>query len=289
VTPAVRAGAQAVKDIATPENIATAVGGTAGAAVGHLVGEPVGAGIAGATAGRAFGKAFSKRLAAGAPKSEIPTSPATPPAADLEGVTSPQTEFAASTPPEAVTEETGPAPSTQAPKPPTKAAADLMQQLNDALGGKPLQKGIPLRNQGKAASLPEGFTPVNSTALKGYKYDPATQEFDAITNDGARYRHGEVTPEQFQAFEQAKSKGTAWSELRNAPGVTPLGKVDITGKLQPRIKPQPRTVVLDPTTNRPEFSDVVSAKTGIPEEDLEDLLTQSLKQARAQKAARATP
>jgi len=131
------------------------------------------------------------------------------------------------------------APATAAP-PVETSPGKLGELLTEGLGGKKLVPGVPLRNQPAAmgAKLPEGFTPVESSALKGYKYDPATQEFDAITNSGQRLRHSEVTPEQFKTFEQADSKGKAWNELRKGPGVTPRGKVDIEGKLQPRIKPR---------------------------------------------------
>lgn len=134
----------------------------------------------------------------------------------------------------------------------------IQRLLSDALGNKPLKPGVALKNQPAAAAksdLPEGFTPVKSSVLKGYKYDPATQEFEGVTNTGQVYRHAEVTPDQFQKFAAADSKGKAWNELRN--NATPLGKVN-NGVLQPRIKPS-RTIVMD-ENGRPEFSDVIEAK-----------------------------
>jgi hypothetical protein len=147
--------------------------------------------------------------------------------------------------------ETIPAPATpaaritspiEAPKVDTGKLGNL---LNESLGGKPLQKGVSLRNQkpltnlqqqitdaappsaqtpkapltnlskqiaDAAHPLPEGFTPVESSVLKGYKYDPAKQEFSAITNTGQRYTHAEVTPEEARAFESSDSKGTDWNK-----------------------------------------------------------------------------
>jgi hypothetical protein len=204
--------------------------------------------------------------------------------------------------------------STTAAQPAPKVTpAKVEEQIRESLGGTPtptIKPGVTMRNQAAASSLPEGFTPVKSSALQGYKYDAATQEFDAITNTGQRFRHGEVTQDQFDAFEKADSKGKAWSDLRNSPGVTPLGKVDISGKLQPRVKPQfQRSVEMDPETGQPEFSDVIAAKkngqaaaqpqteaapaaesgktktpTASTEEDLTSLLQKSLEKAKPQSA-----
>lgn len=110
--------------------------------------------------------------------------------------------------------------SVAAPKP-TVTPAQVESSLNDALGGQKLQPGVSLRNQPAAMAaargkLPEGFTPVNSSVLKGYKYDPDAQEFTAITQNGQSYTHGEVTSDQVAAFEKSPSQGKAWtSEIRN--------------------------------------------------------------------------
>lgn len=210
----------------------------------------------------------------------------------LTGEIAPE-EAAAAAPPPAATPKTSP--------------AAVKQQLNNALGVEPvnIKPGVSMRNQAAAQGLklPEGFTPVDSSVLKAYKYDPATQEFDAITNSGQRFRHAEVSPEQFKAFEDADSKGKAWNDLRNGAGVTPLGKVNENGVLQPRIKP--RSVVTDPETGKPEFSDVLDAKQNGGQnggqnevqpkakaaaagasgatDDLTSLLQQSLDQVKAEK------
>jgi hypothetical protein len=110
---------------------------------------------------------------------------------------------------------------------PQSAKARLEELLNEGLGGKPLEQGVALKNQG--VKLPQGFTPVESSALKGYRYNPESSEFQAISQNGQHYIYGDVSPEQAADFEAADSKGTAWNNLRKAPGVTLTAKV-INGK-----------------------------------------------------------
>jgi hypothetical protein len=121
---------------------------------------------------------------------------------------------------------------------PTPAAtpANVEQALNQSLGGQPLVRGVSLRNQPTAQAvaagkLPEGFTPVDSSVLKGYKYDPATQRFSAILKNGQSYVHGEVTPDLVSAFEAADSKGAAWTKaIRNGPGTVLVEKNGVAVK-----------------------------------------------------------
>jgi hypothetical protein len=267
----------------------------------------------------------------------------TPPAAeaaaasaadDLEGVTSPQTEAAGELAEESAPEAT-PQNAAAARKLDTSPKA-VQQQLEDALGGKKLVPGVSLKNQITAqgaatGALPEGFTPVESSALKGYKYDPAAREFEYVTKDGSHYVRGDVDPEAAAQFEKTAadtgSFGKAWHELRNNPqGGVGQFKV-LNGKRVPVIKTGPitdlaqqikdsaepsqaptgktlgnlpqaikksvkaRSVVVDPATGRPEFSDVLEAKqptTGAPEQDLTAQLTKSVEQAKAKKAAAAS-
>lgn len=369
VSAGVKAGAGAVKDAATLENLSTAGGAAAGGALGHAIGEPVGLGLSGAALGKVFGKALAKRLAT-AP--EEPAAPATlpegfspapkplrgppgsvdnpapaPPSARAAPAPAPAASAAAAveeSPLDTVAREGDVQPVLQkayrdtlvqkianpdtpyaeriratdelhnldhpelkniqprgaeatrqrfqgmekpaeagAPRPISGESAlrqtlqgedkpslleiakergvevtpedklpnaeangklvdkiidnfsddeldgmrsqvtakQLGQQLNDALGGKPLQKGVSLRNQGKRAappaadtSLPAGFTADDSSALQGHKYDPETREFESITQSGQHYVHGDVTPEAAQAFEDADSKGRAWQDIR---------------------------------------------------------------------------
>jgi hypothetical protein len=161
-----------------------------------------------------------------------------------------------------------PAPQPAAPPAPT-STANLTQTLNDALGGKPLKPHVPLRQQlqtatPKASTLPTGFTPVESTVLKGYKYDAAAQEFTAITQNGQTYTHGEVTPDQVAAFESADSQGRAWTqEIRNN---SPLVR-----KNGVPVKPVQRAV--EPETTESTSEDRLGAQ-----------LQESLRQARASRA-----
>jgi hypothetical protein len=270
------------------------IGASVGAGVGHATGIP-GAAEVGGAAGYALGKELLPQVKIPGEHFGLPDSVEGGPESAPEYQPPAVAPAKAAAPPAA-------APPAAAPQS-TATPAAVEKQLNDALGGKPLQPGVSLRNQGKvpaAASLPEGFTPVESSSvLKGYKYDPASQQFDAITNNGQRFRHGEVTPDQFKAFEDADSKGKAWNDLRNGPGVTPLGKVDANGVLQARKPIAARSVVVDPETGKPEFSDVLAAKqnaappaaepkaaaaaAGAGGEDLTSLLQQSLDQVKVPK------
>jgi hypothetical protein len=124
--------------------------------------------------------------------------------------------------------------------PPKVTRAILEQQLNEALGGKALKSDVPLRQQvptkgtAEAPKLPAGFSPVDSSALKGFKYDPTTKEFETITQGGQRYIHGDVSPEDAQAFMDADSKGKAWQQIRENPLVAKV----VNGK---RIAIKPKT------------------------------------------------
>lgn len=115
--------------------------------------------------------------------------------------------------------------------------AKLGDLLNDSLGGKGLEPNVPLKNQGgvvtpKTNGSPAGHTPVESSALKSYKYDPATREFESVTRGGQHYIYGDVPPEAAAKFEAADSKGQAWGELRKTPGVVQVAKV-VNGKRVP--------------------------------------------------------
>jgi hypothetical protein len=127
--------------------------------------------------------------------------------------------------------------------PPKVTPKAVESQLNESLGGQPLQKNVPLRQQLPAAQkataatkLPDGFTAVESSALRGYKYNPATREFESITKDGRHYIHGDVSPEEAQAFEQADSKGKAWSQLKSQ---NPLVAKVLDGKRTAIVKSGP--------------------------------------------------
>ena len=193
----------------------------------------------------------------------------------------------------------------------TASPQAVEQALNQALGGKPLVRGVSLRNQpaaqaAAAVKLPEGFTPVDSSLLKGYKYDPTAREFTAVLKNGQSYTHGEVTPDQVAAFENADSQGSAWTQQirNNSPLVRKNGMPVKTGTMQSEtgeIIPKaqagalPQGIVMDPTTDRPQFSYDVAAKpratpavaaaTPAAGEDLTAILQKSLEQAKMKNAA----
>lgn len=177
--------------------------------------------------------------------------------------------------------------------PATVSPAALEKQLNDSLGGKPLQPNVTLRQQlqakAAASSLPEGFTPVKSTALKGYKYDPAAQEFTTVTNNGQLYTHGEVTPEEAKAFTDADSKGQAWNTLRqnhvlvkqNGLPVKPIARSAIPEAVSPK------TLADLSSTPAPKPKAAAAAASG-GTDDLTSLLQQSLDNTKASKGGVST-
>lgn len=149
---------------------------------------------------------------------------------DLEGQASPQTENASASPLEA-------SPADVLSK--KASPAELKALLENSLGAKPLKKGVSLRNQNQptveaapapataaTAPLPKDFTPASkSSVIKGYHYDPEVREFHTVTNAGDHYIYGDVEPEAAAKFEANDSKGRAWNDLRNTPGVTRVATV----------------------------------------------------------------
>jgi hypothetical protein len=211
--------------------------------------------------------------------------------------TSPQTESAATSEEQHPVET--PAKAT-APKPDTSPAA-IQQKLNDALGGKALEPNVPLKNQVPAraapsaatTSLPDGFTPVDSSALKGYKYDSSAREFEYITKDGSHYVRGDVDPSAVETFESNPSPGKGLAALRNDPqGGVGVAKV-LNGKRVAIAKAQPLALVeQEPPKSLSDLSGKATPAKAAPatgpklsnlsgsDEDLTSLLQQSLDQVR---------
>jgi hypothetical protein len=118
-------------------------------------------------------------------------------------------------------------------------------------------------NEGLGGKLPEGHIPVKgSSVIRSYKYDPAAREFEAATTGGT-YIHGDVSPEQVKAFENAPSKGKAWGDLKN--NSTYVGKI-VNGE-RVAAKPPRGLASADPN-------------------DLTPILKESVSRANAAKAAR---
>ncbi len=173
-----------------------------------------------------------------------------------------------------------------APTPEPKKLGDL---LNDALGGKPLEPNVPLRNQAAAkptatasSELPEGFKPVNSSAIQGYKYDPDTQHFEVITNTGGRYGKMGITPDQVGAFEGANSKGRAWGVLKNSPGA-----ISTKNGLPRAVPISARSATPEDLApgeeEQPEAKPQAKPAAASGDQDLTSILQKSLKQAIAKK------
>lgn len=163
----------------------------------------------------------------------------------------------------------------------TKLASrpEVQKMLDEALGGKPLQRNVPLRQQlpgassdaaaassgeSPAAALPEGFTPLQSSALSGYKYDPVKSEFESITKGGQHYIHGDVSPEEAAAFEDADSKGKAWQLIRNNPLVAKV----INGKRIPIMKSGAQAAISAKAANLADF--IRNAETPRPAQTAAD-------------------
>lgn len=104
----------------------------------------------------------------------------------------------------------------------------LQTLLDRSLGAKQLDPKVPLRNQmdvatpaarpaSSSATVPEGHIPVQSTALKSYKYDAGAGEFHAKYGgaDNTVHVFGDVTPDEAQAFDGAPSKGQAMQQIKN--------------------------------------------------------------------------
>lgn len=122
--------------------------------------------------------------------------------------------------------------------PPGKAGS-MVRSISEPTNAQPTITAAPvdagklgdLLNEGTGGELPEGHTPVKGSSLiRSYKYDPATKEFEAGLNGdsktpGGVYVHGDVEPEAVAKFEATKSKGAAWKELKDTPGVTYVGKI----------------------------------------------------------------
>lgn len=258
------------------------VGAATGAAVGHATGIPGAAEIGGA-AGYALGKEVL-------PQVRVPG----------EGFGLPSRVTGGPEVAPQFTEPSAAGSMVRSVEQPKVSPQSLQNQIEQGLGGRPLKPNVPLREQmsvpgakevqttsrtsrGTAAggaselSQPQPRTPApagESSAVESFRYDPEAKEMHVEGKNGRTYVYGEVTPEQAQMFHEAESKGMAWKSIKD--NNTLVAKV-IDGK---RINVRPRTVVTDPDTGKPEFSDVV-VKQGEPNlndpEVLQDLLNKSLK------------
>ncbi len=160
--------------------------------------------------------------------------------------------------------------------PPARIAGpEVETALNDSLGGRPIQPSVSLKEQG--LGVPKDFTPVKSSALKGYKYDAQAQEFHAMSKDGTVHIYGDVSPEQAQAFAENPSSGKAWQEIRNSSSPK-VGKV-VNGQRVANIPPKNlRSASPDTPTPEPKIADP---------NDLTSVLTRSVVEAKKKRATNA--
>ncbi len=176
-------------------------------------------------------------------------------------------------------------------------SAELDRALDQATGGKGLIPGTPLKSQPgalgvfksamAARELPEGFTPVESSALKGYKYDPDAQELTTITKNGTSYTHGEVTPEEAKAFGDADSKGAAWKQVRDNHVLVkqngkPVKPIASRSALPEDAADTATEDAPKPTAKRGKAK---AAAPSAADEDLTPTLQQMLKQVKGKKSA----
>lgn len=115
-----------------------------------------------------------------------------------------------------------PAPSKQ-PVSRIEASRKLQDLLGNATGAQELKPNVPLKDQlpalrGKTPDVTEGHTPVESSAMKSYQYDPAAKEFHAKYSSSGNTVHvfGDVSPEEAEVFNQAKSKGSALGQIQKS-------------------------------------------------------------------------
>lgn len=153
----------------------------------------------------------------------------------------------------------------QQPAAPVKPA-QVQAQIEKALGNEPmnLKKDVPLKDQ-RPAPQPDadGHTPVESSAVKSYKYDPDKQELHVKPVGGrTTYVYGDVSADQAAEFNAHNSKGTAWQDLKR--GSSPIVAKIIDGK-RIAVRPVPKA----------------------PAEDLTQILQQSLDEIRAKSASAA--
>lgn len=118
----------------------------------------------------------------------------------------------------------------------------VQPELEKGLGASPpLKPNVPLRGQlsslmqneqpPPSSDLMEGHKPVESQALKSYKYDPDKQEFEAVFQGGGTpVKYSGISPEQAKYFEEAPSKGKAIQAIKNS---GTLAEKFINGKWQP--------------------------------------------------------
>lgn len=98
--------------------------------------------------------------------------------------------------------EPEPASAVENPKAPSKpTVSKIGQEVEKGMGGKP---------------VPEDHTPVNSSAIRSYKYDAGENELHVQADKtGTVHVYGDVNDADAAKFENAESKGKAWATVKS--------------------------------------------------------------------------
>ena len=161
--------------------------------------------------------------------------------------------------------------------------------VDKSFGVEPLKPNVRLRDQIRTSpkAEPVSENKVESSVIHSHNYDPTAKELHVVTkgNPGTAYVYGDVSPEQAQAFEAAKSKGKAWADFKKSG--SPLVAKIVNGNRVP-VRPVIAAKDLNPGAG-PEVQ--VKSRPGraqVPtEDDLVPLLKKSVKQARAKRSSAA--
>jgi hypothetical protein len=77
----------------------------------------------------------------------------------------------------------------------------------------PPEKSAGKRSTTAEGPMPERFTPVESSMMKGYSYDPAGQKLEIMSRGGGIHEYSK-TPEEFNAFKKAGEE-ESWGKAFN--------------------------------------------------------------------------
>lgn len=72
-------------------------------------------------------------------------------------------------------------------------------------------------------SKPQELTPIKSSMLTGYIYDPASRVMTVEYTNGTRYNYADVPAEKVEAFRESSSPGSFFAQkIRNNHAATKL-------------------------------------------------------------------
>jgi hypothetical protein len=100
--------------------------------------------------------------------------------------------------------------------PAVKPAVSPGQPIYRRTAASTAEAATPAEGSVPPGNIPEGHTPVDSSAVKSFKYDADAQEMHIAPTKGYTYVYGDVSPDQAAQFQNADSKGIAWGAIRNS-------------------------------------------------------------------------